>query len=240
MKNRRPPKKSETIEVRLTHEAKKALVNRARSEGRSASAIIRECVADYLGSEAKERPSMLSTIWKPALASAALLGGAALLSLSFSTPLSAGPDLTVAFEQLDRNHDHAISLDEFIGRNADMLFVNKALKRSDGGEKKIFVLPVAKQAPVAGAVSPPKELLQQEFAKEDADRDGKVTFAEFTAYHRAVLSEGFAQMDGNHDGYLERTEYEAAQSIAPGGGAVPFDKLDTNGDGRLSMAELFA
>jgi hypothetical protein len=44
MNGPREPKKSETIEVRLHHKAKSALMNRARAEGRSAIEVIRQSI----------------------------------------------------------------------------------------------------------------------------------------------------------------------------------------------------
>jgi len=50
----RKPKKSETLEIRLSHEAKQAFMSNAATEGRSASAIIRDFVAQYPASECRQ------------------------------------------------------------------------------------------------------------------------------------------------------------------------------------------
>src|SRR5689334_22475401 len=121
MSDRRPPKKSETVEVRLAHEVKQALMRKARAEGRSASDVIRESIDFYLSGKDKEKASMIVPIWKAAIAAGAF-AGAALVSVMASAPVTAGPDFKAAFEHLDTNHDQQISLAEFIGRNEDMTF----------------------------------------------------------------------------------------------------------------------
>jgi len=45
---RREPKKSDTLEVRLAHEAKQAFMAKAADEGQSASEVVRNLVAHYL------------------------------------------------------------------------------------------------------------------------------------------------------------------------------------------------
>jgi predicted transcriptional regulator len=57
----RPPKKSETIEVRVPHELKDALMRKARAEGRSASEVIRSSIDTYLADRPKEMPML--TAW---------------------------------------------------------------------------------------------------------------------------------------------------------------------------------
>ena len=53
MNRERPPKKSETLEVRVPHAAKQAFMARCRAEGRSASDVIREFIDGFLA-----RPSI--------------------------------------------------------------------------------------------------------------------------------------------------------------------------------------
>lgn len=241
MSDRRPPKKSETLEVRVPHEVKDALMRKAHAQGRSASDVVRTCIADYLDGDGKEGSSMLSMMWKPAVAASAV-GAAILWSAMAPAPLSAGPDLKAAFDHLDQNHDHVVSLSEFLGRNQDMLFVNKAEKPADRAMARKFILPLSGpvSAPLPGATQPPKELIESEFAKEDRDRNGSVTFAEFQTYHRQMLHEGFASIDSNGDGFVEPGEYRAAIAAAPGGGGeARFEDLDKNHDGRISESEFF-
>lgn len=67
-------------------------------------------------------------------------------------------------------------------------------------------------------------------ARMDADKDGRVTRAEFDAASRTR----FERMDTNRDGTVDATEMAAL----PGGGRGM--RADTNGDGKLSQAEFDA
>jgi Ca2+-binding EF-hand superfamily protein len=239
MNDRRPPKKSETLEVRVPHEVKDALMRKARAEGRSASDVVRTCIVNYLDGERKEASSMFVS-WRPAAAAGAL--GVAVLWLALApAPAGAGPDFRAAFEHFDQNHDRLISLDEFLSRNTDTLFINRADRPADRPIAKKFTLPIGHKvpSPLPGASHPSREMLQSEFALEDRE-NGSVSFEEFEAYHRQMLHDGFATVDGDHDGTLDPTEYRAAIAAAPGDGAARFDDLDANHDGRITEEEFFS
>lgn len=47
--------------------------------------------------------------------------------------------------------------------------------------------------------------------KADANRDGKVSFEEFEAAHKAVLIERFKNRDINKDGFIDLEEKQVAQ-----------------------------
>jgi Ca2+-binding EF-hand superfamily protein len=241
MERKREPKKSETLEVRLPHEVKVALMSKAQGEGRSASEVIRNSIDAYLAERPKEKPNMLITAWKPvALAGTAAV--AVLWTALSPAPLVAGPDFKAAFQNLDENQDNAITLDEFIERDKDMMFVQRADKPAPPGSARTFMLPLSGpvRSPLPGAAPPPKELMQSEFTKEDRDGNGSVTFAEFQAYHQGMLHEGFASIDTNADGFVQPAEYQAAIAAAPGGGdEARFENLDKDKDGRISEAEFF-
>jgi Ca2+-binding EF-hand superfamily protein len=239
MSNRRPPKKSETLEVRVPHEVKDALMRKAHSEGRSASDIVRTCIADYLDGSSKEAPSMIISLWKPAVAAGAA-GIALLWSALAPTPVSAGPDLKAAFDHYDQNHDNVISVSEFLGRNTDRMFIRGGDKPAGPADARQFTLPLRGDlpAPPPGAVPPPKEMLKSEFANQDRDGNGSVTLAEFEGYHREMLHQGFATIDTNGDGVLGPAEYTVATAAAPGGGGeARFEDLDKNHDGWISETE---
>lgn len=107
--NRRPPKKTETVEVRLPHAAKVAFMARCRAEGRTASDAIR----DFIEAETLGRRQTLSAGWKALLA--AVLAGLALGAAAPSLARGLASD-RVDFEQLDRNGDGVLSFQEFRDR----------------------------------------------------------------------------------------------------------------------------
>ena len=51
MSSQRPPKKSETLEIRIPYPTKTAFMEKAKAEGRAASEIVREQIDAYLGAE---------------------------------------------------------------------------------------------------------------------------------------------------------------------------------------------
>jgi hypothetical protein len=238
MGERRRRKKSENLEVRVEHELKAALMQRARAEGRSASDIVRDCIGAYLAGPQKE-PRSMPFLWK----SAAAAGAAAVVLWAglASAPAGAAPDLRPAFKALDRNGDKSISFDEFVRPSGDQIFfVSKAdATPPPAGVDRPFILPLRKAvpAPPPGSSAPPRDLLQRDFASQDRNRDGAVDFQEFSAYHRAVMQAGFAAIDRNGDGTLDRGEYDVEAKRAPG--AASFGEIDANRDGRLSVDEFF-
>lgn len=100
----RPPKKSETLEIRLPYETKTAFMDRCRQEGVTASEILR---ADIEARLAPRAPAG----WKRlrAVAGAAVLLGVGASALPSLAAAVAGP----SFASLDRNRDGALAFREF-------------------------------------------------------------------------------------------------------------------------------
>ena len=238
MERKREPKKSETLEVRLPHGVKTALMRKAQSEGRSASEVIRKSIDAYLAERPKEKPNMLITAWKPAA-----VAGAAAIAIVWSAlapaPLAAGPDLRAAFDAFDANKDGTVTLEEFrTGHGQDRLFVHSA---KSPGHSAPFMVPLHHAVPIGAKGSPvPENLLKSEFAKEDTDHSGAVDFNEFKGFHVAMMTAAFAQMDLNNDGGLDSAELEAVAARLPAGAPRPsFAELDRNHDGKLDSTEFF-
>ena len=105
----KPPKKSETIEVRLSHEAKTAFMERCRRERLTASEAIRLFIDDQAGSPKPRRRR--GAYWR--IIAAGVVG--AVLGLGAAAPsLAWGAQNTrPAFDQLDRNHDGVLNYQEF-------------------------------------------------------------------------------------------------------------------------------
>jgi hypothetical protein len=106
-------KKSETIEIRLSYEAKTAFMERCRLERRSASEALRLFIDAQLDARSGVRPPR-SPSWRIVVAGmigAALGLGAAAPSFAHATEYS-----KAAFDRLDRNHDGVLSYREFRSR----------------------------------------------------------------------------------------------------------------------------
>ncbi len=102
------------------------------------------------------------------------------------------------------------------------------------------LLATAAQAQPAGDRQPPNP---------DADRDGKVTLAEFKASNAQRQTRMFARMDANKDGKITQAEADAAAKQAeaagrtgpnggPPGGMLM--RMDANKDGAVTKTELAA
>lgn len=82
-------------------------------------------------------------------------------------------------------------------------------------------------------------MLAQIFDTVDADKDGKITAEEFAAHRKARA----ASVDANNDGKLSAEEIAAmhmqgAQDRANARAARMIERMDADGDGLLSAAEL--
>ena len=142
MNRLRPPKKSETLEVRLPHAVKQAFMARARTQGRTASAVLREFVDSYLaGASPPEARPMIKRYLKPAAATTAAASALALYALTPSA-VAAAPDLKSVFAELDRDRDGAISSAEFIDRQTDVLSarITRALHRVELAQARAHFL----------------------------------------------------------------------------------------------------
>lgn len=108
----RPPKKSETLEIRLPHATKLAFMERCKSDGVTASQAVRGFIEEQTIAPVRVgRPSG----WIQALAALTAglaIGAAAAPSLAqSSTPSTSSRD--AAFDQLDKNRDGVLTQREF-------------------------------------------------------------------------------------------------------------------------------
>ena len=102
----RPPKKSESLEIRIPFSTKQAFMARCRSEGRSASEELRSLIDQSLTLQAS-RPTgrRLHQLLAGAMIAAAV-GAAAAPALARATRIT-------TFESLDANSDGVITRAEF-------------------------------------------------------------------------------------------------------------------------------
>jgi hypothetical protein len=104
-----PPKKSETLEVRLPYPTKQAFMARCRDDGRSASEAVRAFIETEVGERAKPGRRRLMA----RLAAGALIAAAA---GAVAAPTLAHPNRAADFLRLDANHDGVLTLQEFRAR----------------------------------------------------------------------------------------------------------------------------
>jgi hypothetical protein len=235
MSDQRPPKKTEMIEVRVSHETKSAFLEACRSAGRTASDVIREGIDDFIdgqgrlqpAAEAKASAKVLALIPRPIRKKRYVAAGAAAVGLSLlaALPSAASPDLAAMFKRLDANGDGVLTDAEF-GRREGVKEMGLRIPRRtppepkvDSAEARIFLIPApADGKPVLGQMRdvrlqgfgiPPasSDRAAVSFAAFDANRNGAVDMEEFAARQRLMLANGFAMLDKDGDGGLDASEY---------------------------------
>lgn len=102
----RPPKKSETLEIRLPYDAKRAFMARCQARGATASDVMRSFIDTELGQVRPRR----GRLWQAAAAAAAGLavGAVAAPSLAQSRPAD-----RATFDGMDANRDGVVTFAEF-------------------------------------------------------------------------------------------------------------------------------
>lgn len=175
----RPPKKSETLEIRLSHDAKQAFMACCRAEGLSASEALRRCIEQSLAPSTARR-RLQRRRW-PLLAGAV----AAATTAAAALPSLAHPSLRAAFDRLDLDHDNSLTLAELTQGASVAVTVDLAgasVTRIERGA----ILPVAFEHDTRGqaAAALARQVLATTFARLDRNHDGAITFAEFSAAQR--------------------------------------------------------
>jgi hypothetical protein len=111
---------------------------------------------------------------------------------------------------------------------------------------KFVCLTLALATPFAASAQtadPTKAYIDAGFATMDANKDGKVTPAEFDRFMRARLARqaasfdtAFAQIDANNDGSITAAEAASGNALL----AQHFAEVDTDRNGSVSKVELRA
>jgi hypothetical protein len=109
----RPPKKSETLEVRLPFDTKTAFMARCQNDGRTASDAVRGFIERELTGPVS--PPRFARLWQALAAAAAGLAIGAVAAPSLAQTVT-HPKPIPAFQQLDHNHDGVLTSAEFAAR----------------------------------------------------------------------------------------------------------------------------
>ncbi|WP_396593000.1 EF-hand domain-containing protein [Brevundimonas sp. R86498] len=106
----RPPKKSETLEVRLPHAAKTAFMDRCHASGLTASEVVRTLIEREV---AGPRGRRSRTGWQ---ALAAAIAGVALGAIAVPSIAQALPGSRADFDRMDADRDGVVTFAEFQDR----------------------------------------------------------------------------------------------------------------------------
>lgn len=110
MTTARPPKKSETLEIRLPHAAKVAFMERCRAEGVTASEVVRGLIDRTVPPSASRRTPR---IWQ---ALAVAVAGIVIGAVAAPSIAQALPGSRAAFDQMDANRDGVVTFAEYQAR----------------------------------------------------------------------------------------------------------------------------
>lgn len=139
----------------------------------------------------------------------------------------------LVFAMLDADGDGTVSREEYMARTR-----NVALAMGLEEDDQLVITA--------------RTLGERAWASMDADRDGKMTFDEYTAWAGAeafdtvcapVLGALFDLADADQDGALDLCEFTALRTALNNSATnaeAAFAALDTNGDGRISRDDYLA
>jgi EF hand len=207
--NQPAPKKSEMLEIRIPHPTKAAFMDKARAEGRPASAIVRDSIDLYLAGGTRPptfKEKSIMFIRKNAKALALLVTGAvAAIAMSVAiSPASAQPDLKAAFAALDVDGNGVVSLTEFTDPQ-------RAL------ETNISTAEPAPNSPIAVASSASGAPVYVRYMLDTGTADGVLPLLVVVEMPKnglagtditKLVGNAFAGLDRNHDGKLTADEFE--------------------------------
>jgi len=109
----KPPKKTGTIEIRLSDESKAAFMERCRRDEQTASEAIRM----FIDEQVSPRPSLRQRRapgWR--IAVAAIVGAALGVGVAAPSLARSAQNTRPAFDRLDRNHDGVLTYEEYRAR----------------------------------------------------------------------------------------------------------------------------
>ena len=110
MSTSKPPKKSETLEIRLSFATKAAFMARCRDDGCTAREAVRRFIEEEIEDSQSRPPSARFRAWQALAAAIAGLAIGAVAAPSLAHPTA---NTRAAFDRLDRNHDGVLSFEEF-------------------------------------------------------------------------------------------------------------------------------
>jgi hypothetical protein len=251
MTNSRPPKKSAMLEVRLSHDAKEALMARCRAQGVSASEFVRAHIERFL-TDAADQPSPQETkMRKPAFDFRATLDSvlefasrpqsafaavavAAGLVVAVS-PSVATPNLAALFERFDFNRDGALSPNEFeVAQNDDLMVFTPAHLAPPAMPAEPANCPEAAEASETDLEGAEFEqytaLSEAQIAQIEARADQFEQQAAMFAQHAAQIESQAAEIQVRAEAAVARAQIDHRMAIR-----AAFQSLDRNSSGEVTV-----
>ncbi|MCV0425532.1 MAG: hypothetical protein K5905_08660 [Roseibium sp.] len=194
----RKEKKSETLEIRLSHREKTAFANRAAERGESMSAAMRRMIAE--DDVPCPKPKEVSVLRKASLVVAPIaIVASVIVAISFSFEgAQARTDFKGNFRLKDANGDGFIDRQEMIAvmqRRSDKVDLPPACDGTELARRWTFT---------------PEVLADGEIEFADGNGDGKLTLREVVAAFERQRADQFVQADVDSNGYVTHQELETA------------------------------
>lgn len=237
--SRKPTKKSETIDVRVSHEVKRRLHEKCQAEDRSVSDVMRSLIDNYLEDTVERAPekhawrfAMPKHIQNRPRLSLAALAASILATLALAQTASADPKS--AFHTIDANKDGKVSFAEY----ADMADTTMIFLEQDGPDLKVLTDP--------GAI---RRAARNDFQAYDSDESGEIEPGEFTPRFDLQTRAAFYMVDLDQNGDVALSEIKAAFDLTDTSASdarrqqiehveAVFKRLDLDGNKTVSLQEL--
>ena len=228
---RRPSKKTEALEIRLSPEEKSAFLDACRKMGRSASAVIRDAMRAYASFGPMARLPGSPIMIVSAFAGAAL--GSVALYLFVQQPGAVEERLygVAEFNLLDRNGDNRLVLEEvFLAAGTARANLTR---RFEAGRAASYGDLTGLGGGVFASIArnPPLDAFRFAYAPETISDD---CWAGVEANHRQRVESDFRFWDSDQDGTVLVAEYSGVRFALY---RAEFDGYDLSGDGAISRQE---
>ncbi len=198
-------KKSESIEIRVSHEVKSQLANLCRTRGLTMSEVVRQGIDHELagqnpftvsGDTFMRFPSFAS-IMRPVLVALPVLLLTLLYWSSTQTPVTASPQIRVYFSALDYDGDGMITQPEY----ARFLIEEDDFEASETcGSDSAVEEPCTAQ-----------DAARETLDRVDSDASGTVGYEEFEAFILLERAHHFIELDRNENGFVTAEEFFATE-----------------------------
>ena len=222
-KRKRPSKKTEMLEVRVSPEEKAAFLNACRNVGRSASEVIRDAMRAYSDFGPMTRLPRSGFVLISAFIGAAL--GATSLVYILQTETAEDANSAIAYRQfrdIDFNGNDQITREEFLNHAGDLeailavgevapppamikraSVIGKLFLEYDINTRGIIIdSDELGEACLASASEFYRQSTNDEFNRLDRDLDGLLTSAEYALNRREIIESSFHNSDLDGDGFI--------------------------------------
>ncbi len=199
-------KKSESIEIRVSHELKSRLAEACHARGSTMSDLIRQGIDRELAGappqpntgESQMRFPSLGMLSRNSIYLLPLLILAALYWGSFQSPVVASStEVRLYFAELDQDGDGAITQTEYV----------RFLVEEDGYEPPVGCAAGAEPEDPCTA----EDLAAETMARVDGDADGSVGYTEFEAFILRERAAYFLELDQNENGFVTTDEFYSVE-----------------------------